>query len=493
MNNFIRESYLRLPEVSRQNIRRHFSDSPKMMLLLDFLEHVKQKNFSVHEAVAAVYGEEEQTESFHVLRNRFFKLRKKLAQALETGIESNPVSDVLLLPLEEEYFRCRTLIQNTFFNDARNRLEQLIRTCWEKNVFELLPDALSQIIFCSAPLNSFSDNPRYYKELKEASALLNAVHMQRLYARQAYEATALYGYKKAREYVSKMQPIAKQYSKYPRFELYYQFTAFTLGASTHGNDFRVLARHQKRVHELTALHPDIPVGFYEPHSSELIRYMMANAEGMYAYLRGDIENCYQHMLESWKIAEQVPGLRVRKSDSQYSNRVAIEIATGRYHDALKTADEMLRFLKDQKDEKKRLKAYGEMLLTYTYAFPKLRPPNPEFLIQKTAELLRLFRKTKSLYYNELLLAHVVFLLQNGYPAEAQKLFRLPEFPEALKQEDMLVYGEIITFAIKKKTTLRAADIRKKLESNYSNLRDVSKTASLQRGLRLLDFLEEQKK
>jgi hypothetical protein len=492
MNTYIREAYLQLPEVSRENIRRQFAGSPKMLLLLDFLAHVKQKNFSVHEAVAFIYPEETDKTTFNVLRNRFFKLRKKLAETLESGVSENAGTDVVLLPLEEEYFRCRTLIQNSFFAEARQRLEQLISTCWERNIFELLPDAISQVIFCSAPLNMFGDNPRYYRELKESAMLLNALHLQRLFARQAYEATAVYGYKKASEHVLKMQPVAKQYSKYPRFELYYHFTAFTLGVSTHGNDFRALARHQKRVKELTALHPDMPVGFYEQHSSEVIHYMMSTAEGMHAYQRGDLESSYQSLVESWKLAELVPGLRVRKSESQFANRIAIEIATGRYTEALKTADDMLGFLKDQKDKQKRLRAYGEMLLVYSYAFPKLVPYNPAFLADKVKDLFRLIRENKTLYYNELLISFGVFLLQNNFTAEAIRLARQPEFAEALKQEAMLVYGDIFAFAAKRKPTVTAKEIRKKTEQQVAKVRDISKTASLERALRLLAFLEKQK-
>ncbi len=495
MNTYIREAYLQLPEVSRENIRRQFAGSPKMLLLLDFLAHAKQKSFSVHEAVAFIYPEENGTTSFNVLRNRFFKLRKKLAEAIESGVSENAGTAVVLLPLEEEYFRCRTLIQNNFFLTARQRLEQLISTCWERNIFELLPDALSQVIFCSAQLNMLDDNPRHYRELQEAAALLQALHRQRLYARQAQEAAMKQGFRQARKFVNKMQPAAKKYRKYPRFNLYYQFTAFTLGAGTFGSDFRVLPRHQKRVQEITRRHPEMPVAFYEAHSPELIRYMMATSEAMFAYRRSDAETCYQCMLEAWNIAAQVPGLRVRKSELHYSNRIAIEIASGRYHEALKTADDMLLFLKDQKDERNRLMGYAKTMLTYTFAFPKLKPANPGFLVQKVKELLRLLQKQKpkSLFYNEILLTLVVFLIQNDQLAEAATISATAAFSEALKEDDMLVHADLVVYAHQKKTALTAAAIRKKAESQYSKAQDINKSAAIKRALVLLDFLEKRKK
>ncbi|TND01738.1 MAG: hypothetical protein FD123_4224 [Bacteroidetes bacterium] len=498
MNNYIRESFLKLPAVSREQLRRQFSGSPVMLRLLDLLEHSTEKKFGVHEAVGYIYKEEQDEGNFEVLRNRFFKLRKKLIEALESrsgtpaGEKESGAAGFQLLPLEQEYYRCRTLVQDNHFQEARKRLEKLMEECWKKNIFELLPDAINQVIFCNFTLNVFRDNEKLYKQLEEASVLLNSLNQQRICARKAYDQAARFGYDKARPHVARMKTIALQHKNFPRFEIYYQFTAFTLGTSSYGNDVRVLARHQNRIRELMIKYPDIPSAFYEAQSAELMQYYMLNAEGFYAFQRGDIEECYRCFVESWNISEHTPGFRIRRSDSQYANRVVIEIATGRFREALKTAEEMLEFLKDQKEAEKRLKAYSEMLQVYTFAYPDLVPPNPEFLLGKVDEYLRHQKEEKSMHYGQTLMMKAVFLLQSGKLKEALKVSKLPDFRKALEHEQVSVYLEIFDYAAGSRDKVKAQAIRKKIEQAYMKSREASVTLTLKRALVLMDVLEGKK-
>lgn len=497
MNNYLRDTYHKLPSVSRDKLRREFAGAPRMLLLLDLLEQSADRKFGVHEAVAHIYADEQHAESFDVLRNRFFKLRKKLTEALEqrtsaSAEDKNSSAAVLLLPLEAEYYRCRTLIQNNHFQEARKRLEKLIAECWEKNIFELLPDAINHVIFCNFTMNVFRDNDRLFADYERASELLASLNQQRICARRAYEKAIHYQYDKVRPFIARMKTIALQHKEYPRFELYYQFSAFTIGSSSYGNDIRVLARHQNRVKELMKKYPDIPSGQYEVNAYELMQYYMVMAEGFYAYQRGDAEECYRCFVESWRIAETTPNFRIRKSDSQYSNRIVIEIATGRYREALKTADAMLDFMKDQKEEGRRLKAYAEIMQVYTFAYPALTAPDPEFLLSKVNEYIRLLRAEKPIHYNETILTKAVFLMITGKTKELMKFRKDPDFQGAFAVEEALPYMEIINAVGKKNDPAKIAGLRKSIEHHYGKSRQVNIILGLKRALILLDLLEVRK-
>lgn len=495
MNNLIREEYLRLPVVTRQQLQREFSDSPKMLRLLRLLEQSADKKFGVHEAVSYVYEDEEKKESFEVLRNRFFKLRKKLAEALErkgSGTEEGEVSGINLLPLEQEYYRCRALIQNNHYQEARRRLEKLASECWRMNIFELLPDTINQLIYCNFALNVFRDNKSLYKQFEDASALLAALNEQRLCARKAYEQVATHGYIRARPFVGRMKVIAQQHKNYPRFEMYYQFSAFTLGTGTYGNDVRVLARHYNRIRELIQRHPDIPPAFYEQHAAEMIQYYLHTAQGFYAFQRGDVEECYRCFMESWNIAEATPGFRIKKSDSQYSNRITIEIATGRFSEALATAEELLEFLKDQKEEERRLKAYAEMVQVYTYAYPKLKPASPEFLLRKMDEYLKVLKSDKDPMYGRQLGMKAVLLLHLGEIKQAVKIGLQPEAIAGFEAQRVPVYTEIFRMAGRHHTPAELQALRKKIEVDYGKSKDAGTTYTLKRALVLVDQLAKNK-
>jgi|GEM_PF-3412301 len=485
MNNFIREEYQRLPQVSREQLRRQFTGSPKMLRLLDLLE--QPKKFGTYEAVHHVY--EEDTEAFEVLRNRYFKLRKKLAEVLEQGGGGEAAdAGVSLMPLEQEFYRCRTLVQNNHFQEARRRLEKLVSECWERNIFELLPDALNQMLFCNFAMNIFRDNKRVYDQLAEANSLLNSLNEQRLSARRAYEETLLSGYEKARPFVARLKTIALQHKNYPRFELYYQFTAFTLGTGSRGNDVRVLARHWNRVQELLKKYPDVPAAFYEPHSVEMMQSYLYTAQGFYAFQRGDVEECHRCFMLSWDIHDRTPGLRIRRTDSQFVNRIAIEVATGRFREALQTAEQMLEFFKDQREEEKRLKAYAEMVQVYTYAWPQLKPHNAEFLLGKLDEYIKVQRRDNLPTYGLNIGLKAVFLLQLGEPAKAARLGRMPETREGFERTQVPVYNEIFDLAGKKASPEKVEELRKNIQQLYGKAKEAGLIYALKRALALVDLL-----
>lgn len=491
MNTYIRETYQQLPEISRNALRRQFSDSPKMLLLLDFLGQLRNKNFSLHEAVDFIYGGDDKTETFDVLRNRFFKLRKKLAQALESGGGSgSPAGDLQLLPLEEEYYRCRLLIQQSFLEEAQRRLQLLIEKMREQNIFELLPDAISMLIFSKIPQKITPDNIKLYNDLEEAADLQRALHQMRLYARKAHEGVTHYGYQEVRALIAKMKPVARQYAKYPRFEMYYHFTAFMLGTSSYGHDLRALGRHQKRIRELTAKYPDIPVVFYEAHARELDRFVLTSAECGYAYLRGDTEAAYKAVSECIHIVETTPGLRIRKSAGLYLNKSILETVTGRYAEALKSAETLLAMQKDEPEEH-RLRAYAVMASIYSFATPKLKPADPDFLVRKVKSFLRIIQQSAPVLYNETLFNFAAFLALHGYIREACRYAALPAFAEAVKQENMLVYNAVFACFKNKTTAAQIADIRKKVDKQFGSTRDPRIATYLLRARVLLDTAAKQ--
>src|ERR1041385_5871622 len=184
MNSLLQNRYNELGKEEIFLLRKRISDSPRALLLFDFLEKRKEKKINTNDAVDFIYKGD--SEKFEVVRNRFFKLRKQVIDLINDSGKSSSANGMLLLPLEEKLYRCRQLISENHFQLAKNELRQLIAECREANIFEILPEAIGQLIYCNMAMNVLKENEKLLTELNEASSLLNDLRQMQVLSRKIY-------------------------------------------------------------------------------------------------------------------------------------------------------------------------------------------------------------------------------------------------------------------------------------------------------------------
>jgi hypothetical protein len=490
MNQLLQNRYNELGPDELFQLRHKLSDSPRALRLIELLEKRRDKKININDAVDFIYKGEDG--NFETLRNRFFKLRKQVIELCTEQSNGNASSGISLLPLEEQLYKCRQLVSENHFQLARNELRQLISECRRQNIFELLPDALGQLIYCNMAMNVLKDNEKLLNEISDASELQNDLRQTQASSRKIYLYAVSRQYQLIPAVLRQMRRMAIMRSGFPRFRMLYHFTivGYTIGVP--GFTTRAHARHLSSLKKLLEKFPGMPAGYYEPNGSALMQFYMLTAEGTHLYMKGDVASCYKFFSESWEIMERTPNLRIRKAESYFSNRIAIEVATGRYREALKTAEDRIEFQKEQRQEEKRLKGFAEMATIYSYAYPTLKCPDPEFLTGQLKNYVSLLRKndSASLHDGQTILA--IFYFLNAEWKACKKIMDDAGCRNVFSSMKLDIYNELLVMSPAtplEKIELLKIEIEKQLHKVVSS----DHVFSIRRALILLNFLLEQKR
>ena len=486
MNHVLQSGYDLLRADEKQNLRRRLSDSPRAVLLLDFLEQRKGKKFSTVDVVETVYADE-RDEEFATLRNRFFKLRKHIIGMLDQN--SGSVSaGVPLLPLEEELFRCRQLIGQNHFQQADKQLRELIAECRRLNVFELLPEAYNQIIYANLALNNFKQHERNLRELEESGKLLDDLRSMQIMSRRIYLAAITRNTKEVVKQLQAMRRIVLRREEYPRFELFYHFVVVTNAPSVPGYSGKGHARHLATVKKLIAKYPGMPAGHYEPNGAALLQYYLLVADGSHEFMRGDVQACYNLFKESWGIMERIPNLKLKKSESNFKNRIAIEVATGRFREAVKTAHDLIEFQKENKNEEKRLSGYAELAVVYSYAYPVLKCPDPDFLSRQLKAFTALLKRTNSVQLGDGQSTQAIFAFMHCDWKLVKSIMQHKSARDVFSSMDLEIYNEILQLSPASEKE-KIKDIRKRAQALLDKSHSSDRVYSLKRAMSLIGILE----
>ncbi|MCA6365320.1 MAG: hypothetical protein IM638_19970 [Bacteroidetes bacterium] len=404
MNQFIRDSYQKLNEHEKARLKREFADSPKMLRLIELIAKRDNKLLNTYEAVNFVYAREK--ESFDVLRNRFFKLRKKLAETLEQVIK--PAGDTAsdLLPYEAEYYRCRQLLLDAQFNMADKRLEVLYKNAFNDQVLELLPDVLHQRIYIAHVLHDVERIEKLLVQHAEATAayatLLKMRELNRKIALsvfgQDFDLDAMF---------NQMSTLARRHRQFPRLQFYYHFTRFTISASTKMVKDKSVYHHLTACRKMLAARPAMPAAIYEPGGDVAISFQLKVAEAMLAYHNNNAEESYNHMKVLTELINTYPTLRHKRSEAIYLNLLSIQIATARYSEALSNCDDLLRFHKEKGIPDKHSLVWMSRLEVYSYAWPELKAHDTDTLFKKSKDFLNELKKQKDARYHTY---YIMFIL-----------------------------------------------------------------------------------
>lgn len=485
MNSFLTERYHALRDFQKRALRERLRDSPKALRMLDFLEAHPDGKFSMPEAVNTIYSES--GESFSVRQNRFFKLRKKVQELIETPQEEGK-APVDLLPLELDYLRCRERMNANHYSMARKSLVKLIEDCRRRNVFELLPGAINSLLYCNLALNVVDETEKLCDDLEEAAGLLSDLHQMQALHRRIYSATTgRPDTTKAEALLARCATLARRHSEWPRFRMYHTFISMTAGPASLGRDIRALGKAVSTLERIVREHPDIPCQVYEKHFQEITQYYLASSRGVHAFATGDAEACYQSFAESWDIMSRTPDFRVRKTESVFINKITAEVATGRFHDGLRTAEALIEFHKLQHEEDKRLQGFSILAMIYTYCFNTIPCPDPDFLLGKLDDYIRAMRKSRGPLLGDAYSTKAIFLFMLGRFAEANRIMRKEENAGAFVMHNMPEYTELLKMS-PSSPPLKVAALRERIEKKLRQSLPGDRRQNYQRALDLVGLL-----
>jgi hypothetical protein len=490
MNQLLQSRYNELGPDEIVQLRHKLSGSPRALLLFDLLEKRRDKKINISDAVDFIYKGE--TESFETLRNRFFKLRKQVIGYFEEGGQNKNSGGFTLLPLEEALYKSRQLISENHFQLARQELRQLITACRQQNIFELIPDALGQLIYCNMAMNVMKDNEKLLDEITDASLLLHDLRTAQATSRKVYHYVVSKNYIRIPALLRQLRRLAIMRAGFPRFRLLYHFTVTSYTMGIPGFSTRAHARHLGSLKNLMAKYPGMPAGYYEPNGAALMQFYVMNSEGMHLFMKGDVASCYKYFRDSWEIMERTPNLRIRKADSYFSNRIAIEIATGRYREALKTAEDLIEFHKEQRQEEKRLKGYAEMAVIYTYAYPAMKCPNPDFIISQLKSYISVLKKNDSPMLADGLSTLAIFYFMQGDWKAAKKIAEMSSSKEVFQKMNLDIYNELLVLS-PSSAQEKILTLKVRLEKQLHVAVSSDLVFSLRRALNLLELLEQNRK
>src|SRR6185312_886573 len=206
MNAVLLDTYCKLSETQRAELHQKHKDSLIALRLHDFLNGGEGSDFKTADAVAYVYKGAH--EDYRILENRYFKLRKKLMDDMKGG-QGNDTPQ--LLPEEEaELNHCKYILTTGDKKEAYKKLTALENLCWERNIFELLPSVLDNIIFCNQAFNEMQKNGALYKKMEKAAALQYDITRVNLISREIYDVFVTKGLSHAKSQYAALKELAEK-------------------------------------------------------------------------------------------------------------------------------------------------------------------------------------------------------------------------------------------------------------------------------------------
>ncbi|MBI3509124.1 MAG: hypothetical protein HY064_00555 [Bacteroidetes bacterium] len=486
MNQLLQNRYNELGTEQRSELRHELKDSPMALKLIGILEQKKDKKINMIEVIGLLYGNET---GFEVRRNRYFKLRRLLLDRMEIQGTDEKRSSGKLLPLEKKLFECRQLVSENHFQLAKQQLRELVNECRERNIFEIYPEAVSQLIYCNLAMNVLKENQKLADELVEASKLLHDLRLMQAIVRKLYSHVVARSHTHVHEALAHLRRIAIRRKNFPRYRLFYHFTVITNTSGIPGGSTKATARHFTSLKRLLEKHPGMPAGYYEANAATILQFYLNMAEGTHYFMKGNVPACYRLFKEAWSIQDRTPNLRIRRSESSFSNRIAIEIATGRFRDALKTAEELIEFQKEQHQEEKRLKGFADMAMIYTYSWPTLTCKDPDFIKGKLREYISSLKKNDSPQLTEALTTQAVFLFLNKEFREASKIAKQTAVMKMFSAMGLEIYNELLLLT-DRSTAAEIDALKKKTEVTLHHAVSSDLVISMKRAMNLVKLVEK---
>jgi hypothetical protein len=485
MNNELRLRLSLMSAAEKADLRKRLRDSPKSLLLLDWLQKKGSKPLNTVEIVDVLYGDDDAP--FATRRNRFFKLRAELLRLMSNETGGNSSS---LLPLEDKLLHCRQLTANKQYSNADTHLRSLIAECRSRNIFELLPEAILLLIQCAQSINLVHKTPELLSELSEARQLLDVLRQLQGLNRLSYYHSINNNINGINESIEQMRRLTLRYPQWTRFRLLYHFTAFNNRVAHPSINSRIVMHHYKQVKQLAARFPDMPCMHYEKNGAALLQQYLLNGEATWLFLRGKINESYARFKQCWELQERLQGARSIFTDSYFNNRISVETAAGLFTEALKTASAYIEFLNSQNSQERKLMGLAVLTNIYTYAWPKHKAPDPDFLLRGLNSYARLLHKNGHSNPSTLQATQAIFAFQCGQWKMAQKIASLPHVQELFTQSGIGAYNKLL-FMHPGTPRAEINKLKLEIERELFSPHQPIITFSNERALRMIAFLQQQ--
>jgi hypothetical protein len=397
MNKYVYESFKKLNATEKAELAGKFRNSPTVVKFIGFIERSKTPNFKTTAAIEAIYAHETEKTAYNVLENRFFKLRKKLLDELEYSKNS----DVSQLHTEEElkFLNAKHLIASENKETAYKQLLELEKICWEKNIFELLPQVIDQLIFCNQSFNRFEHNKSLFAKQEQAIGLLRDIGICGMTTRKIYEINFSKGVKFAGKELSLLRHFASKYKQYPRFLMCYHHVSayYKLGSKDLFGETQVISRHLTAFKKLQAAYPMIPLMTYKVNYVQQQHMHFNQLIMSYHFSRCEFEETYQVMKEVWSlIVKEDSILKMYKTEASYYNMITSQSMTQRYPEALDTINDFMTYLKTNHQTDKLVLANVLKAKVYSEIYPQTLKMDPLFLMEQVEEYIRILRRSDNM-------------------------------------------------------------------------------------------------
>lgn len=441
MENRIAEQFQQLDGIQRAHLRTRLGKSPKALQFIRMLEQAPGRKFKPADFIDALYPG---NITFETKRNRYFKLRKHIYTLLhEQPVQSGGSTAGDLLPYETALFQARELISKNHYSMARKALNQLLADCTRDNIFELLPEIYSQLVFCQMAMNDMNNYASLLNDMLEASHKLSQLRKAQFHSRMVYAAVVRREFSEVKQHMQALLKIAQQHTGSPRFRMCYYFTAINYTSILPDLNLAHYRQHISKLKQYIIKYPGMPAAYYEPGWEQLLRFYLHHAEAMYAFVTGDYHLSNRAFIDAALILEKGGNMRIKKTESFFINKIMSGIAVGNFTDALTTAEALIAFQKDQKKDESRFKGYEQVIIIYTYAYPALKCPNPDFYIARMDEYTNLLKKTDPVLYARALASYAVFLFICGKWKKAKAIARMESCRKVYRELHLELYIDLL--------------------------------------------------
>ncbi len=397
MNKKLYDDFKKLNEIESSELNFKFKDSPVGLKLIDFLKNCTNRNFKNSDAVSFIYAESREKSEYAVLENRYFKLRKKIHDELLKSTSDNQTGEFLTKE-QLVLYRNKNLTSGTNKEGAYKELMELEKECWKKNIFELLPDIIDQLIFLNQSFNRLERNVVLFERLEKAINLQYDIYRCQFISRKLYEINYTKGIKFAKNELATIKELSEKNKEYPRFLMCYHHISlyYKLGSQDYLHFQQVVSRHLTAFKKLFAKNPEIPLLSYKVNYTKFQHFHFNHITMFYHFNRCEFNEAYHFMKDSWDLVHNNDSvLKMYKTESLYFNLATSQCMASRFTEANDTINLFVAFLKENNQFDKLSFAYVQKARIVSDTYPQTFKMDFNFLLDQVDEYLKKVKKAEN--------------------------------------------------------------------------------------------------
>lgn len=333
MNKILHNSYHQLSKRDKSLLKNQFKSSPVMLRLITFLNS-SSPNFKNFQAVEFIY---EKSRSYRILENRYFKLRKKLLEFLDTTSQTATED-----PIKNKIDSIKKL-SLTNSQGAANEIKKFKKFLYSKCLFEYIPplNELAINISHNAIDNLYPDS--LFKEKNELTQLLAEIELMRKYTYEAYN-HFLNNHTASSNAINALKKLALKHKKIIRFKLVYLIASTDIAITNYKQkNKKQIARQLQKMISLYKKNVDIPFLFADANYQQKNITRILDVEKNYYYSIAEYNKAFK-INNQWLAykAYHTPNIVADKLNAN----VLLLICMENYEDAKKHLEILSQYYRD---------------------------------------------------------------------------------------------------------------------------------------------------